>query len=147
MSTTVSIIIIFALLAIIPVLIAYTILNTRDLDLKRALEALELRFKGLDLLDQRTVELREQIAKVKVMVDGLDESFRNLNGKMSYRIKAESDRERKRREKEEAENEEQVPVEQQSLPFPFPPPPLPQGGNGLPIQTQEPKRRFGDLPQ
>ena len=145
MSTMWFIIIIFALLAVIPVLIAYTILNTRDLDLKRAMEALELRFKGVDQLEQRTLDLREQISKVRVSVDGLDESFRNLNGKMNYRIKAEGERERKRREKEQEPDDDQVPVEQQELPFPVPPYPPHPGGNGLPISPTPPKRRFGEI--
>jgi sensor histidine kinase YesM len=133
-----------ALLCIIPTLIVYTILHSRDLELKRAIDSLNSFKNSYDVLEARTVEHREQIAKLNVKTESLDESFRAMNGKITSRTRWE-DRKIKREEEAERKAEEEagnVPVEQQLIPFPG----VPVPGNGLPIQQQRRSRKFGEMP-
>ncbi len=141
MTQTTFIIIIMALLAIVPDLIVFTVLHARDVELKRAIDALDSIKKAYEIMDARTAEQRESIAKLNVEQRGLDESFRAFYAKMASRIRYEEKAPRKPPKDEEEEAGPQVPVEQQQIPFPM----FSQPGNGLPIQTQ-PKRKFGSLP-
>ena len=138
------IIAISVLLCVIPTLIVYTVLHSRDLELKAAIDEVGKFKSNYDVLDARTVEHREQLAKLNVKTEGLDESFRAMNGKITSRTRWEERRLKKEEEAAaKAEGEpEQIPVEQMTMPFP----PVPSPGNGLPITQQRRTRRFGEMP-